>query len=109
MHFLSQLSNNNSTVVMKTTSGISKNINIIVFLDVTSRSLVEIYSSFGITCCLPLQCRGWRQQVFPEYQQICVRMHGVISRSYATYVVGSKSFRPDIQKPLQMENAVRDI
>ena len=26
-----------------------------------------------------------------------------------TYVVGFKSFRPDIQKPRQMENAVRDI
>ena len=26
-----------------------------------------------------------------------------------TCVVGSKSFRPDIQKPRQMENAVRDI
>ena len=26
-----------------------------------------------------------------------------------TYVVGSKSFRPDVQKPRQMENAVRDI
>ena len=26
-----------------------------------------------------------------------------------TYIVGSKSFRPDIQKPRQMENAVRDI
>ena len=25
------------------------------------------------------------------------------------YVVGSKSFRPDIQKPRQIENAVRDI
>ena len=25
------------------------------------------------------------------------------------YVVGSKSFLPDIQKPGQMENAVRDI
>ena len=25
------------------------------------------------------------------------------------YVVGSKSFRPDIQKPRQMENVVRDI
>ena len=30
------------------------------------------------------------------------RMHGM-------YAVGSKSFRPDIQKPRQMENAVRDI
>ena len=27
----------------------------------------------------------------------------------ARYAVGSKSFRPDIQKPRQMENAVRDI
>ena len=27
----------------------------------------------------------------------------------SSYVVGSKSFRPDIQKPRQMENAVRDI
>ena len=26
-----------------------------------------------------------------------------------TYVVGSKSFRSDIQMPRQMENAVRDI
>ena len=26
-----------------------------------------------------------------------------------TYVLGSKSFRPDIQKPRQMENAVSDI
>ena len=26
-----------------------------------------------------------------------------------SYVVGSKSFLPDIQKPRQMENAVRDI
>ena len=26
-----------------------------------------------------------------------------------TYVVGSKSFRPDIQKPRQMENAVTDV
>ena len=26
-----------------------------------------------------------------------------------TYVVGSKCFRPDIQKPRRMENAVRDI
>ena len=29
--------------------------------------------------------------------------------SYVNYAVGSKSFRPDIQKPRQMENAVRDI
>ena len=29
--------------------------------------------------------------------------------SLGLYVVGSKSFRPNIQKPRQMENAVRDI
>ena len=28
---------------------------------------------------------------------------------FKLYVVGSKSFRPDIPKPRQMENAVRDI
>ena len=28
---------------------------------------------------------------------------------HVKYVVGSKSFRPDIEKPRQMENAVRDI
>ena len=35
----------------------------------------------------------------------------LISNPYlpVMYVVGSKSFRPDIQKPRQMENAVRDI
>ena len=33
--------------------------------------------------------------------------HGI--RKIRTNVVGSKSFRPDIQKPRQMENAVRDI
>ena len=32
---------------------------------------------------------------------------GIVAQE--SYVVGSKSFRPDIQKPRQMENAVRDI
>ena len=31
------------------------------------------------------------------------------SPSAGMYEVGSKSFRPDIQKPRQMENAARDI
>ena len=31
------------------------------------------------------------------------------TNNQCTYVVGSKSFRPDIQKPRQMENVVRDI
>ena len=34
---------------------------------------------------------------------------GQLMMHYAKYVVGSKSFRPDIQNPHQMENAVRDI
>jgi hypothetical protein len=32
-----------------------------------------------------------------------------LSAPLMCYLVGSKSFRPDIQKPRQMENAVRDI
>ena len=34
---------------------------------------------------------------------------GEMKARYAMYVVGSKSFRPDIQKQRQMENAVMDI
>ena len=30
-------------------------------------------------------------------------------KSREMYIVGYKSFQPDIQKPHQMENAVRDI
>ena len=33
----------------------------------------------------------------------------VVSEGRTPYAVGSKSFRPDIQKSHQMENAVRDI
>ena len=37
-------------------------------------------------------------------------LYGIMSTVTAlTYEVGSKSFRPDIQKPRQMENAARDI
>ena len=32
-----------------------------------------------------------------------------VTTTVMTYVVGSKIFRPDIQKPRQMENSVRDI
>ena len=38
-----------------------------------------------------------------------LRRQFTIHAVYDIYVVGSKSFRPDIQKPRQMENAVRDI
>ena len=40
--------------------------------------------------------------------RILYRPSSVISHD-PYYLVGSKSFRPDIQKPRQMENAVRDI
>ena len=35
--------------------------------------------------------------------------YGIADCVCSTYVVGSKGFRSDIQKPRQMENAVRDI
>jgi hypothetical protein len=39
----------------------------------------------------------------------CVIKCHYISDSLDMYVVGSRSFRPDIQKARQMENSVRDI
>ena len=39
---------------------------------------------------------------------MCVIFGRVSKIAESDYVVGSKSFRPDIQKPRQMENAVRD-
>jgi hypothetical protein len=46
-------------------------------------------------------------------QNVCnhVSNHTVSYLQYynLAYVVGSKIFRPDIQKPRQTENAVRDI
>ena len=51
--------------------------------------------------------------VWMSTNKICCRRAAAIiapdSFKPASYLVGSKSFRPDIQKPLQMENAVRDI
>ena len=40
-----------------------------------------------------------------------VQLHAVLNSALdvGAYVIGSKSFRPDVQKPRQMENAVRDI
>ena len=42
----------------------------------------------------------------PAMLPVSLCMAVILSR---TYVVGSKSFRPDIQKPRQMVDAVRDI
>ena len=39
---------------------------------------------------------------WPGHVQVC-------HNGQDMYVVGSESFRPDIQKPRHMENAVRDI
>ena len=39
----------------------------------------------------------------------CLKPGMLFLSAFLLYVVGSKSFRPDIQKPRQMENAVRDI
>ena len=47
-------------------------------------------------------CKIFLVKVFIQYK-------GNTVWSPSWYVVGSKSFRPDIQKPRQMENAVRDI
>ena len=47
---------------------------------------------------------------FKKIPYITVNMNALSSVNFLLwYVVGSKSFRPDIQKPRQMENAVRDI
>ena len=51
---------------------------------------------------LPARTKAW----------VCGRSLAEIQNSIPAkgmYVVGFKSFRPDIQKPRQMENAVRDI
>ena len=39
----------------------------------------------------------------------CLSLMNPLKKILVSYAVGSKSFRPDIQKPRQMENAVRDI
>jgi hypothetical protein len=66
MHFM-QMTSKNDTYVMKIlTSGVSKNIKIIIFWDVTSCSLLEIYSGFVTICCLPLQCKVGNQQFLPR-------------------------------------------
>ena len=44
-----------------------------------------------------------------QFQGIFVFPFSKAEECHTFYVVGSKSFRSDIQKPLQKENAVRDI
>jgi hypothetical protein len=62
----------------------------------------------------------WQNMVEPDGQQITTqyeilsfscRITKLIIQTHTQimYVVGSKSFRPDTQKPRRMGNAVRDI
>ena len=48
-------------------------------------------------------------RIITEYYSYTREDENIIGMASLRYVVGSKSFRPDIQKPRQMENAVRDI
>ena len=48
-------------------------------------------------------------QVIPYTVCTCQTRCWLVPKRCRKYVVRSKSFRPDIQKPRQMENAVRDI
>ena len=68
---------------------------------------LQLFTPQFLTCqfiehTLVQPCNG---STFMETYGIRTRTHTYIH----TYVVGSKSFRPDIQKQRQMENAVRDI
>ena len=73
-----------------------------------------------VPCMLINQCLS-HQQMHTDYYKINIKIEiaptcfGVINTVLrwlsicVSYVVGSKSFRPDIQKLRQMENSVRDI
>ena len=58
------------------------------------------YSLHNIKDLQDLQC---------TYNVTLSRVHVTNVAVEKKYVVGSKSFLPDIQKPRQMENGVRDI
>ena len=80
-----------------------------------SQFLSEILPRYNITtnkdmlCCqknYPFACLVINLQICVHNLQIWDYLHRCC---IDMYVVGSKSFRPDIKKPRQMENAVRDI
>ena len=67
-----------------------------------------------IRCECGLDWSGLRQSLLVHIFELSNKASGSMTvkkfRHYLCYyVVGSKIFRPDIQKPRQMENAVRDI
>ena len=43
------------------------------------------------------------------FEVYCGQLFELLLNILEIYVAGSKIFRPDIQKPRQMENALRDI
>ena len=62
---------------------------------------------FGI---VGTQLYGFEMQTITVQNFTALKPHVMFSWCIQScYVVGSKSFRPDMQKPRQMENAVRDI
>ena len=65
------------------------------------RNRTEVPALFNYTRLLTLQ-----EKMYNFLIALKVKMKDVI---LFRYVVGSKSLRPDIQKPRQMENAVGDI
>ena len=62
---------------------------------------VKVYVRFCLFICLHIMCD--KKNTLVSIRKIYLKMQ------FTTYVVGSKSFRPDIEKPRQMENAVKDI
>ena len=65
-------------------------------------------------CCDAVKNMLLRRDGFGAFVQFCVSVSKHVKVKVkvlpiTSYAVGSKSFRPDIQKTRQMENAVRDI
>ena len=78
-------------------------------MKLTNKTLTEMFNRIGGSDVKRLAFRKmkrvWKSDVaFRRY-----RCEVLFYRLCLIYVVGSKSFRPDIQKPRQLENAVRDI
>jgi hypothetical protein len=59
-----------------------------VFWNVTSYSIVDRYQCFGVTCCLHLWGREWRQQAPPKRWSLSTRLCGV--KSQKTIILTAK-------------------
>ena len=85
----------------------SVNVGITMFARLQTSSPVQRIQYFKQFCQLKKK-RGKSDVLHePRPSYFCISQN--IQNTAWKYVVGSKSFRPDIQKPRQMENAVRDI